>query len=124
MKDKETTLHELKELAEQFRVERNWGKHHSAKNLAISIALESAELLEKFQWDDYRSENVDRELADEIADIMVYLLYFSKQHNIDIAASVQRKLKKAAKKYPVSLFNKDRDKASDYWKIKKAHRGK
>ena len=124
MNDKETTLEELKNLAEKFRTDRDWGKHHSPKNLAVSIAIEAAELMEKFQWDDYKDENAQLEVKDELADIIVYCLYLAKSNHIDIAQSVAEKLEKAAKKYPVELFNKKKDDPADYWKIKKSYRGK
>ncbi len=46
--DSSTTIQELKNLAENFKKERDWGKHHDGRNLAISIAIEAAELLEQF----------------------------------------------------------------------------
>ncbi len=124
MNDRKTTVEELKNLAEKFRSDRNWGKHHSPKNLAVSIAIEAAELMEKFQWDDYADKNASAEIKDELADIIVYCLYLAKGNDIDIASSVQKKLEKAAKKYPVELFNSDKDDPADYWRIKKQHRGK
>lgn len=124
MNDSRTTVEELKNLAEKFRSDRNWGKHHSPKNLAVSIAIEAAELMEKFQWDDYADKNAGAEIKDELADIIVYCLYLAKGNSIDIASSVQKKLDKAAKKYPVELFNSSQDDPADYWRIKKQHRGK
>ncbi len=48
MNDKITTIQKLKDWVEKFRQERNWGKHHNSKNLAVSIAIEAAELMEYF----------------------------------------------------------------------------
>lgn len=124
MSDDKTTLDELKQLADKFRNDRNWGKHHSTKNLAVSIAIEAAELMEKFQWDDYADKNAKKEVKDELADIIVYCLYLASENNIDISEAVTNKLEKAAKKYPVELFNKDQDDPEDYWRIKKEYRGK
>lgn len=124
MSDNRTTVQQLKDLAEKFRAERNWGKHHSPKNLAVSIAIEAAELMEKFQWDDYSDKNATKEIEDELADIMVYCLYLAVGNNIDISKAIDKKLRKASRKYPIELFNKDRDQADDYWRIKKEHRGK
>lgn len=122
MSDKKVTIEELKAMAEKFRTERNWGKHHSPKNLAVSIAIEAAELMEKFQWDDYKDDAADSEIEGELADIMVYCLYLAVSSNIDISEAVTKKLQKAAKKYPVEQFNTTTDNPADYWRIKKAHR--
>ena len=68
---------------EKFVKERNWEKYHTPKNLAISIAIESAELMEHFQWNDISFEGIKkdnrkkREVEDEIADVMIYCLLFS-----------------------------------------------
>ncbi len=124
MKDESTTLAELKDYADNFRRERDWNKHHTHANLSMSIAIEAAELMEKFQWGDYTTDDAAKEVRDELADIIVYCLYLASSDGIDIAATVEAKLKKAAKKYPVELFNKDRDDPADYWRIKKQHRGK
>lgn len=121
MSDASTTLQELKDLVAQFGKERNWGKHHTAKNLAISIAIEAAELLEHFQWDEYGRRNLV-EIEDELADVMIYLMNFANVLEIDVAAAYRRKLEKAARKYPTSLFNKESDSASDYARIKKSFR--
>ena len=88
MNDKTATIQKLKDLVEKFRKERNWGKHHSSKNLAVSIAIEAAELLEHFQWDDYKEEN-EAELESELADIVIYCLYFAVSNNIDVSKAVE-----------------------------------
>jgi NTP pyrophosphatase (non-canonical NTP hydrolase) len=112
--DSQTTVQELKDLMSKFSDERGWGRHHTPKNLAISICLEGAELLEHFQWEEY--ENKDKQaMAEELSDIMSYILMFATVMDID-------KLKKAAIKYPTELFNKDRIGAEDFKKIKKDYR--
>ena len=110
MEDKNTTIQALKDCVEDFQKERNWGKHHSSKNLAMSIAIEAAELMEHFQWDEYKQEE-KLEIERELADVIIYCLQFAVVNRIDIARAVQEKLAKNAKKYPVRLFNdkKDRD---------------
>ena len=123
MNDKNTTIKKLKDLVEKFRRERNWGKHHSSKNLAVSIAIEAAELLEHFQWDNYREEN-ETDLKGELADIIIYCLFFAVSNEIDIAKAVEDKMKHISKKYPVSVFNIKKDDPKDYWKIKKEYRKK
>ncbi|MBU1092783.1 nucleotide pyrophosphohydrolase [Patescibacteria group bacterium] len=119
--DKTTTVKELKDLVEKFRQERNWGRHHSSKNLAISIAIEAAELMEHFQWDNYKEEN-DGELESELADIIIYCLFFAVSNKIDIAKAVAAKIDKISQKYPIAVFNSKQDDPKDYWKIKKEYR--
>jgi len=105
--DKETTVHELKRLVSDFRDERGWKKYNTPKNLAVSISIEAAELLEQFRWknDEEASRmvrDVDKrnEVSDELADVMIYCLGLSDTLNIDVAEAVKRKLEKNRRKYP------------------------
>ncbi len=121
--DKDTNLSELKELVAKFRDERGWAKHHSPKNLSISIAIEAAELMELFQWDDY-SKSDRRKITDELADILIYCFNLADTLDIDVSKSFKDKLERAAKKYPVEIFNPDHDDLEDYDRIKKEYRRK
>lgn len=121
--DETTTIQELKTQAIHFSKVRGWQKHHSPKNLAVSIAIEAAELMEHFQWDDYGAKE-KQEIAYELADVIIYCLEFSDSMDIDIATAVQNKLKEAAKKYPVEIFNPGNDRSEDYARIKKEYRNK
>jgi dCTP diphosphatase len=121
--DGDTTIQELKDLVARFRDERNWRVHHSPKNLAMSIAIEAAELMEHFQWDDY-GEDDKKAVADELADILVYCMNFADTLGIDVASSFRSKLKDAEIKYPVETFNASHDDPADYVRIKKAYRQK
>ena len=90
-----------------FRDERDWMKFHDPKNLAISIAIEAAELLEHFQWKDKESvdqyiKNNREEIADEIADVAMYLAELADNLGIDLIQAMESKLDKNAKKYPVA----------------------
>ena len=83
----------------QFRDQRDWKQFHTPENLAKSISIEAAELLECFQW------NTDYDIQDvksEIADVFIYLLFLSEELKIDINEVVLDKLKLCEKKYPVS----------------------
>jgi NTP pyrophosphatase (non-canonical NTP hydrolase) len=90
----------------QFRDARDWLQFHNPKDLAVSISIEAAELLEEFQWksaDESRrhaAENRER-VADEIADVAIYLLELTDVLGIDLAAAIHSKLDKNEKKYPV-----------------------
>lgn len=108
MADSKTTLTQLKTLMAEFVKERDWQQFHSPKNLSMSIAIEAAELMEKFQWC-ANAQSSKEELADdfqevkhEVADIMCYLLSFCNQCDIDISDAVAEKLKLNAIKYPAS----------------------
>ncbi|MDO5310213.1 MAG: nucleotide pyrophosphohydrolase [Planctomycetia bacterium] len=110
--DATTTIARLKALATQFVEERNWQSYHTPKNLAMSVAIEAAELMECFQWlapeESYRvTEKVDtREaVADEIADVFCYLLNLCDELKIDLAAELVRKMAKNAIKYPAPVSN-------------------
>jgi len=106
--DDRTTIEELKKLIVKFRDERDWKKYHKPKDLAISINIEAAELLEHFQWktDEEISEILkNREkfdnISEELADIIDYCLSFSDVMKIDISDVLKKKIEKNNKKYPV-----------------------
>ena len=106
MTDKETPIQKLKEKINQFVSERDWGKFHSPKNLSMSIAIEAAELMEKFQWvEGVESKELTgkekQAIEEELADIAVYILNFCSLYNIDLSSAIERKLKINSKKYPI-----------------------
>lgn len=121
--DAETTLQELKDLIAKFSKERDWGRHHTPKNLALSITIEAAELLEHFQWDEYHKED-KQAIASELADILAYVFNFANAMDIDIAMAYRKKMKAIEKKFPVELFNKERVGQDDFFRIKKEYRRK
>jgi NTP pyrophosphatase (non-canonical NTP hydrolase) len=90
----------------QFRDARDWLKFHNPKDLAVSIAIEAAELLEEFQWKSaeesrrHAAENAER-IADEMADVAIYLLELTDVLGIDLSAAIHAKLDKNEVKYPV-----------------------
>ncbi len=92
---------------EEFVKARNWEKYHTPKNLAISIAIETAELMEHFQWSDSNFEDIKKdehkkkEIEDEIADVMIYCLLFMKYMGNDIEEILLRKIEKNEKKYAI-----------------------
>jgi NTP pyrophosphatase (non-canonical NTP hydrolase) len=83
----------------QFRDERDWKKFHSPENLAKSVNIEAAELLECFQWS---SDYDKQEVCDELADVLIYCILMGEALNIDLSEIVEKKLKKNGEKYPVS----------------------
>ena len=101
-------LRSLGKLATEFRDERNWAQYHNPKDLAISVSLEAAELLEMFQWKS--SPSVESLLQDaefrskvshELADILIYLLLLSERLNIDLYEACVEKIAINREKYPV-----------------------
>lgn len=96
----------MKAIAEKlakFAQERDWGQFHTPRNLAISISVEAAEVLEKFQWkqDDKVTAEEKEELKDELADVFIYTLQLAKKLDINLEDAVNNKIDKNAKKYPV-----------------------
>lgn len=87
----------------EFRDERNWRQFHNPKDLAISLSLEAAELLEDFQWktSEQAVEANFENIKEELADVMIYALMLSHDLNLDVKEIIQEKIEKNAKKYPV-----------------------
>lgn len=109
----------LKQLID-FRRERDWEQFHHPKDVAISLAIEAAELLEWFQWRNpqeiQQMLGTDKReaLEDEIADVAVYLSYLCHDLDIDLSQAVQRKMEKNAAKYPVEKAKGRADKYNEY----------
>ena len=92
-------LEELKQRIDKFVKDRDWEQFHSPSNLAKSISIEAAELLECFQWFD---NEYDREaVLEELADVMNYCIQMSMVLGVDIIDILNSKLDKTEKKYPV-----------------------
>ena len=87
-----------------FRDERNWNKYHTPRNLATSIAIEAAEILELFQWqtdEKYSLSPTDlNALEEELADVMIYCFLLAKECNFDLYGAIMEKIEKNALKYP------------------------
>lgn len=104
--DKTTTISELKEYMAEFIKERNWDKHHNPKSLSMSIAIEAAELMEKFQFADNEeskklAQKDKKEIGRELADILSYVFSFANVCDIDISSAFAEKMEHNAEKYPV-----------------------
>ncbi|OGW78773.1 MAG: nucleotide pyrophosphohydrolase [Omnitrophica bacterium RIFCSPHIGHO2_02_FULL_46_20] len=94
------------EKIKKFRDDRDWMQFHDPKNMAVSIMIEAAELLEHFQWktkdevQEYIKANKE-EISDEIADIAMYLFELANNLGIDLVQAMDKKLKKNETKYPI-----------------------
>ena len=111
MKDNKTVINDLKKIVKDFVDDREWSQFHSPKNLSMSIAIESAELMELFQWlslEDAKnamtSGDIRDHAIDEIADVLIYSIAFCNENNIDIKQAIDSKMKKNIKKYPAKKF--------------------
>lgn len=92
----------------QFRDVRDWGQFHTPKDLAAAVSIETSELQEIFLWktehqigDLVKSADGKNRLAEEIGDVLIYLLLFSHEVGIDPIQAAHRKLLANAKKYPI-----------------------
>ena len=87
----------------EFRDDRNWKQFHNPKDLAISISLEAAELLEVFQWsaDDVVCESKKDKIKEELADVVNYCILMADACKLDLDEIVQAKIKRNNEKYPV-----------------------
>ena len=91
-------MDELMQELIKFQTERDWEQFHTPENLAKSISIEAAELLEHFQWNnEYNKE----EVVDELADVINYCFLMAYALDVDVKEIVLNKMKKTAKKYPV-----------------------
>src|SRR5699024_11075239 len=97
----------------QNRDERNWRQLQNEKYLSLSISLETAELLELFQWK-FTEEVVDTKherLAEELADVLIYSYMLADNLDFDINEIIRKKLVKNAEKYPI---DKSKDSNTKY----------
>lgn len=98
---------------QKFRDDRNWKQFHNPKDLALSISLEAAELLEVFQWsgsDTVCESKIDK-IKEELADVLVYCIHMADACGLDMDEIIQEKMKKNNEKYPVE---KAKDTAKKY----------
>ncbi len=112
-------LESLKQKIRQFIIDRDWDQFHNPKDIALSLTLEAAEVLEHFQWK--KQEEVEAYLAshreefgEEVADVFIYLIQLADKAGIDLLKAANDKMSKNAKKYPVG---KSKGKATKYNKL-------
>ena len=99
-------IEELQASLRAFATERDWEQFHSPKNLATALSVETAELLEHFQWlTDQQSRDLPEDkrakISEEVADVLLYLLQLADKLKIDPLEAARRKLRINAEKYPV-----------------------
>jgi NTP pyrophosphatase (non-canonical NTP hydrolase) len=106
----------LRDSLRQFAAERDWDQFHSPKNLAMALAVEAAELLERFQWltEEQSKRPPPGELAgvrEEMADVLNYLVRLADKLDVDLLEAAREKVALNAQKYPVE---KSRGSAKKY----------
>ena len=122
--DAHTTVGALRQAVTEFVDARDWQPFHGAKNLSMSIAIEAAELMERFQWLTTEEAQVAVQepcekaaIADELADIIIYCLSLSNALDLDVSSAVLGKLQTNEYRYPADEFRgrfrrPEREKAS------------
>lgn len=109
--DAQTTVGALRQAVAAFVDARDWQPFHTPKNLSMSIAIEAAELMERFQWltpDEAWAAMDDptqrAALLDEVADVVIYCLSLSNALDLDVSAAVLAKLQTNEFRYPADEF--------------------
>lgn len=113
---RQTTIQQLHDLIVKFRDDRNWKRFHHPKDLAMSIAIEAAELMELFQWknqatlgnaeemgQDFKEIKKDKEkmqrIKEELADVLIYCVFLGAVLDIDLGTIARMKIRMNQKKY-------------------------
>jgi NTP pyrophosphatase (non-canonical NTP hydrolase) len=103
-------IEELLQALRQFRDERDWAQFHNAKDLALALSIEAAELNEQFLWKAAADAKPER-VKEELADVLLYAFQLADHYGWDIRQLMQQKLALNAEKYPA---DKARGNANKY----------
>lgn len=118
--DKKATIEELKNIVKQFCEDRDWDQFHNPKDLAIGIATEASELLERFR---FKSENdmnalmnssAKNAIKEELADVLYFVLRFAQMNDIDLSEALENKIKSNNEKYPAEKVKGKNKKYDEY----------
>jgi len=102
-----SSIEELQRLITEFRDARDWKQFHNAKDMAISLVLEASEFLEHYQWksdsevEEHTTKNKEA-VADELADVLYWVLLLANDLDIDLSMHLKAKMKKNEAKYPIN----------------------
>lgn len=106
--DETATIAALRAAVRTFVAARDWQAFHTPKNLAMSIAIEAAEIMEHFQWYSLEESNarmtdsaIHTDVADELADVLIYCMSFANSAQIDITGAILKKLARNEIRFPV-----------------------
>ena len=113
------TLEELRDRLRTFAAARDWDQFHSPKNLAMALIVEAAELVEHFQWlTEAQSAALPPEktaaVADELADVLIYVVRLADRLDVDLFAAVSSKLARNEAKYPADRVKGSTRKYTEY----------
>lgn len=102
-----------------FRDARDWKQFHNPKDMAISLCLEAAELLEHFQWkspDEIKSHLSEKhnDVSDELVDVLYWVLLIAHDLDVDLQKEFERKMKENERKYPIEKAQGKHNKYTDY----------
>lgn len=114
-------LGKILEFQRRFTKERKWEKYHTPKNLAMALSVEASELMEHFQWLTAKEAKAimknpakAREVSNELADILYYLVRLADMLRVDLEEAFWEKTKENAAKYPVKLAKGNMKKYTEY----------
>ena len=96
----------------KFRDDRDWSQFHTGENLAKSICIEAAELLEVYQWD-HTEKSIDK-VKEELADVFLYATLMADHYHLNIEEIMLEKLKKNEEKYPAEMVKGSAKKYNEY----------
>jgi dCTP diphosphatase len=109
MADQNTTFSDLRQRVAEFVAARDWEQFHVPRNLSVAIAVEAAELMEHFQWLTPEQAAVALQdeaklaaVADELADVLIYVLSLANALDVDVSATVLKKLARNEERYPAA----------------------
>ena len=113
------TLESLRHRLAQFAADRDWDQFHSPKNLSMALIAEAAELVEHFQWlSEEQSKELPpgrhREVAMELADILIYLIRIADKLGVDLIAAADAKIAVNEQRYPAEKVRGDARRAGEY----------
>ena len=111
MSDSDTTVSQLRQLVNDFVEHRDWHQFHAPKNLAMSMAIEAAELMEHFQWLSIEQSRAIAQqpeqleaVGEELADVLCYALAMANELQLDLSTTIRRKMQKNERKYPADEY--------------------
>ena len=110
---------ETVELVKRFRDDRDWRRFHNPKDLAISLNLEAAELLEIFQWSGDDLECLDKldKIREELADVLSYSILLADRCGLDMDEIIRDKMKRNSEKYPADVAYGNKAKYTELKKV-------
>jgi NTP pyrophosphatase (non-canonical NTP hydrolase) len=119
LNDSDTPIARIREMLRAFNAERDWGRYHSQRNLAMALSAEAGELLELYLW--CRDEGPQPAIAgrvphveEEVADVAISLLNLCEAAGLDLASAIEKKLARNTERYPVEQVRGRMEKYDEY----------